>query len=97
MNRLQVEIFGQRYLLKGNTDESYAKDLASYVDQKMNETAEHSKGIQPSKLAVLVAMNIAHELFQLKNRQKERDTVIGGKTRDIIESIELQFEELKLD
>ncbi len=97
MNKLQVEIFGQRYILKGNADEAYAKELALYVDQKMNETAVHLKGIQPSKLAVLTAMNIAHELFQLKNRQKERETVIGGKTRDIIESIELQFEELKID
>lgn len=49
------------------------------------------------KLAILAAINIAHELFQLRSRQKERDAIIGGKTRDIIESIEEQFEEFKLD
>jgi cell division protein ZapA len=96
-NKLQVEIFGHRYALKGDADEAYAKELASFVDQKMNEMAKHMKGIQLSKLAILAAINISHELFQTRTRQKERDAVIGGKTRDIIESIEEQFEEFKLE
>jgi len=96
-NKLHVEIFGHRYTLRGDADEAYAKELAAYVDKKMTEMAVHAKGITPSKLAILAAINIAHELFQLRSRQKERDAIIGGKTRDIIESIEEQFEEFKLD
>lgn len=96
-NKLQVEIFGHRYTLRGDADEKYAKELAAYVDRKMTETASHAKGINASKLAILAAINIAHELFQLKRRQKEHDALIGGKTRDIIESIEEQFEEFKLE
>ena len=97
-NKLQVEIFGHRYALRGDADEAYAKELASFVDQKMNEMAKQTKGgVQLSKLAILAAINIAHELFQTRTRQEERDAVIGGKTRDIIESIEEQFEEFKLE
>lgn len=96
-NKLHVEIFGHRYTLRGDADEAYAKELAAYVDKKMTEMAGHGKGINSSKLAILAAINIAHELFQLRSRQKERDALIGGKTRDIIESIEEQFEEFKLD
>lgn len=95
--KLEVEIFGRRYTLKGDADEAYAKELASFVDQKMNEMAVHAKGIQLSKLAILTAINLAHELLQLKKRQKEQDAYISGKTQDIIESIEEQFEEFRLE
>lgn len=96
-NKLQVEIFGHRYTLKGDADEEYVRELASYVDQKMNEMATHTPDNLLSKLAILTSINITHELFQLKADQKERDTVIGGKTQDLIESIEEQFEAFKLE
>ena len=92
-----MEIYGHRYTLKGDADPAYAKELAALVDRKMNETAGHMRGAPLSKLAILAAINIAHELLQLKKHQKERDDFIGGKTRDIIESIEEQFEEFKLE
>jgi cell division protein ZapA len=96
-NKLQVEIFGHRYTLKGDSDEEYVRELASYVDQKMNEMAEHTPDNLLSKLAILTSINITHELFQLRSAQKERDEVIGGKTQDLIESIEEQFEAFKLE
>ena len=95
--KLEVEIFGRRYTLRGDADEAYAKELASFVDHKMNEMAAHAKGIQLSKLAILTAINIAHELLELKKNQKEQDAYISGKTRDIIESIDEQFEEFRLE
>lgn len=96
-NKLQVEIYGRRYTLRGDADEGYAKELAALVDRKMNEVAGHAKGAQLSKLAILTAINLAHELLQLKKRQKEQDNFINVKTRDIIESIEEQFEAFKLE
>ncbi len=97
MNKITVEIFGHPYILKGGADEAYAKSLAAFVDQKMNEMAGHSKGVQPVRLAILAAINITHELFQIRNNQKEKETYLSEKTQDLIDSIEEQFEELKLD
>jgi len=97
MNRLTVEIFGHQYTLKGEADETYARELATFVDRKMNEMAGHTKGVHPTKLAILAAINISHELFQLKNRQQEKEASLGEKTKDIIASIEEEFEELKLE
>lgn len=90
--KLQVEIFGRRYTLQGNSDQAYAQELASYVGQKMQEISEHSHGSPFSKLAILSAINITHELFQLKHHQKKSDSAIAGKTRRMIETIEEQFE-----
>ncbi|HIE65779.1 MAG: cell division protein ZapA [Nitrospira sp.] len=96
-NKLQVEIFGNKYTLRGDADEEYVKALASYVDEKMGEIAAHTPDNLLSKLAILTSINITHELFQLRSDQKERAAVIGGKTRDLIESIEEQFDAFKLE
>ena len=37
MERVQVEIFGQVYSLKGRDDPAYIKELAAYIDTKMKE------------------------------------------------------------
>ena len=94
--RLHIEIFGRQYDLQGDTDQEYAFRLAAYVDQKMHEISEQSKGSPYSKLLVLAAINIAHELFQLRDHQKEQDAIIGGKTLGLIESIEAQFSAMDL-
>lgn len=97
-DRLHVEIFGHRYTLTGeSSDADYVRSLAAYVDQKMNEVARQTQGMPQSKLAILAAINITHEFFQSKNRQQEHEAFLDGKTRDIIESIEEQFEEFKLE
>ena len=94
-NKCEVEIFGHRYTLCSDSDDAYTRQLAALVDQKMTELAGKTNGVELSKLAVFTAVNIAHELLQLKKQQKETDAVISRKTRGLIESIEEQFEEFR--
>jgi len=93
---IHIEIFGRSYALQGETDQDYAQELAAFVDAKMHEIAEHAKGSPYSKLVVLAAINIAHELFQLKNDRKTHEAIVGGKALGIIERIEEQFEAFHL-
>lgn len=92
-DKLFVEIFGRKYALRGQADQDYLNELASFVDAKMNEVSKHSEGSAFSKLAVLSAINISHELFQLKNRLKKEEELADGKARGIIESIEALYTE----
>ncbi|MEW5977900.1 MAG: cell division protein ZapA [Acidobacteriota bacterium] len=62
----QVEIYGQSYPIKGSVDADYVGQLASYVDTKMKEIAGTSKTVDSLKVAVLAALNIADEMFQLR-------------------------------
>jgi len=96
-NKLQVEIFGNHYTLQGEADSAYTQSLASFVDQKMVDLAGKTQGLHLSKLAVLTAINISHELFQLRNQQAVQRDFIDGKTRDLISNIEDQFEDLNFD
>jgi cell division protein ZapA len=91
-----IEILGQQYRIKGEVDQVYLDRLAKYVDQRMRELAGHAKNATPTKLAVLTAVNIAHDLFQLRAQHQATEATIEKKTKDLIESIEEQFEDLEL-
>lgn len=89
--KLHIEIFGRQYTLRGQNDQAYTDELVAFVDSKMCEISLHSPGSPFSKLAVLAAINIAHELFQLKDQQRAKDAAIDEKTHAIIENIDAVF------
>ena len=62
----QVEIFGTHYTFDGDNPE-LVRQLADYVDRKMSETAKSIRNVTTSKVAVLAAMNLAEELFRLRD------------------------------
>ena len=57
----EVEIYGQRYKIKGEGGEKYIEELSSYVDNKMREISEYTPVVDSLKVAILAAINIADE------------------------------------
>ena len=96
LRNVQVEIYGQKYVLKGEADESYIHTLARFVDDKMHDVAAKADSSTLTKVAILAAINIAHELFQSGHQHRESIALINKKATDIIDSIEEQFEDMKL-
>jgi cell division protein ZapA len=97
---IQIEIYGQRYTLKGQAPEAYVKELAGYLDRKMQEVATASNVNILAKIAILAALNITDELFQQRRSLQQKDVVLKKTERrvsDLIDSIEGQFEDLKLE
>ena len=83
-----VEIYGQRYTLRGEAEEAYVQDLARRVDAQMRTLASGMKTATPTKLAVLTALNLAHELQQVVQHQNESGEEIDRRAVGLIESIE---------
>lgn len=88
---VEVEIFGQKYLIKGEGDEAYILKLAEYVDSKMREVHGKIQLSTPEKVAILAALNVAHELFSLRKEIKEQESVIAEKAEKLLELISLEF------
>ena len=74
VNTTGVKVFGVEYLITGPEDPAYTRRVAEYVDRKMREIAQQSRVLDQSKLAVLVAMDIADELLMLR---RKRYAIIG--------------------
>lgn len=60
-----VKILGREYPLRGAEDRDRIVRVAEYVDAKMKQIAEISKLSSHSDIAVLAALNITNELFEI--------------------------------
>lgn len=65
-NKVEANIFGADYTIAGDASEEYIRSITVYVDGRMRELAKVFPGASPLKLAVLAAINITDEMFQLK-------------------------------
>jgi cell division protein ZapA len=78
----EVEIFGERYTLRGTDSPDYLRRVAEYVDGKFQEVAKGSPALVPAKVAVLASLNIADELFKqneaVRRQEDELLTRIDG-------------------
>lgn len=89
---IEIEIYGHRYSIKGEADEDYVKRLATYVDEQMRGLAQGMKTATLSKLALLAAINIAHQLFQSEQARQQGEVDVERRALCLMESIEEQLQ-----
>ncbi|MGI6225789.1 MAG: cell division protein ZapA, partial [Peptococcales bacterium] len=65
--RVQVEIFDDNYIVKGNAEDKHILEVADYVDQKMKAISQRNPHLSIKQIAVLTALNIADELYKLQD------------------------------
>ncbi len=76
---ITVEIAGQRYPIRSSLDATYVTELASYVDVKMRAAADAAPASDVLGLAVLVALNVADELFRARQKRRETDGTLNDR------------------
>lgn len=65
--RVEIDIFGQTFSLIAE-DEARLQEVARHVDAQMKELSQSSATIDSFRLAVLAALNIANDRFDLVDR-----------------------------
>ncbi len=68
MERVQVEIYGQVYSIKGAGDPDHIRQLAAYVDTKMKDIEKGTGTVDPHRVAILAALTIAEELQHFRSQ-----------------------------
>ena len=88
-NAVSISILGKDYLIACQEDEK--PDLlssASYLDKKMREIRDHGKVIGTDRIAVMAALNIAHELLHNKGNVAMASPEVEGRIRTMQAKIE---------
>jgi len=67
---IDVDIFGTTYHVRAEQDREYLQELASTVDRRMREIAGPGSKVDPGRVAVLAALNLADELFRQQRLQE---------------------------
>lgn len=88
-NAVSITILGKEYLIACPDDEK-SELLASstYLDRKMREIRDQGKVIGTDRIAVMAALNIAHELLHDKGDLVMADPEVEGRIRNLQEKIE---------
>jgi cell division protein ZapA len=74
---VEVDIFGSTFRLRGGTDADHLRRLATLVDAKMREVGDHTGLVDTAKIAILAALNLAEELYEISGgRGGEHDQIL---------------------
>jgi cell division protein ZapA len=79
-----IEILGREYKIRGAEDPAYIQEVARYVDAKLREVSQGASGAATDRVAILAAINIADELFQLRRSSSEEFSSIERRAQSLI-------------
>lgn len=83
--------------MKSDSDEAYVRSLAQFVDEKIRQLWQSTSVKSQTKVAVLAALNIADELFQLMKKYhvlKNQLEQYEQKSKELNQSIDSKLSEL---
>ena len=83
----EVEIFGQTYNVRGEGDPNYLTELARFVDSRMREVAAEVATVDPVKIAILAALNIADEFSRYRKQREKAPASWIEKTEELSERL----------
>jgi cell division protein ZapA len=89
---VKIDIYDQSYNVNADQNEEYLQQLAAYVDGKMRAVAEAARTVDSLKVAVLAALNIADEMFTLRERQREIEGPIRERVEKCVTLVEKALE-----
>jgi cell division protein ZapA (FtsZ GTPase activity inhibitor) len=92
---LTIDVLGQPFTFKSDTNVTDAKAVADYVTQAVNNIdAQISKKNPPldqRAILVLAALNIANEYFELQKKYQQLLQEINQRSENLIETLETQL------
>ena|SRR5437870_839580 len=85
---IRVEIYNQTYSIRSDGDNDYIMELAEYVDRKMREISSGTLTVDSLKVAILAALHIADEYYQLRHIQAQSDQQLASRSAECAEMLD---------
>ncbi len=92
-NSIRVEIYDESYNLRGS-DPAYIQHLAEIVDAKMRAVAQHTSTVDSLRVAVLAALNIADDYYQLKRKSEGIESEYTSRTNHLGRALDSALDEV---
>jgi cell division protein ZapA len=83
-----VEILGQEYRVKGDSDVDRIESVGRFVDQKMRQLTKGTSLGSSSKVAILAALNIADELYAEREKVSRTLAHVDERVRALTAQLE---------
>lgn len=86
---VNVEIHGQQYPIRSGLDPAYVAELAAYVDGKIRLASQETPAGDTLKLAILAALNIADEVFRIRDAERDSHASIASRAGELERMLDL--------
>ena len=92
---LTIEVLGQPFTFKTDSDESNARAVADFVVKSVDQAKKQcaQKTLSPDKGAILIltALNIANEYFDLRQKHQKLMQDMSKRSTNLLNSLESQL------
>lgn len=85
--RFNINIMGQDISVLSDSGDEHVKQVVDYINQKVEEIGRHSGNMTSLNIAILVALNIADEYFQVKKVEEEHHRQLENRSERLINLI----------
>ena len=89
LNRVEVEILGQKYTIRSASEAGYVRELAAYLEKRVSELRGGGQQ-DAARLLALAALYITDELFRLRDERREADQAASarvGALRELLDAV----------
>ena len=88
MEPVKVRIRNAEYLVQGEDNEQEVQRVADYVNDKLKEIEEGAEGLSEKRTAILAALDIAGDYFQILKQKENQISSMRQRTQSLIRSID---------
>jgi cell division protein ZapA len=88
MEPVKVRIRNAEYLVQGEDDEQQVQRIADFVNDKLKEIEQGTEGLSEKRTAILAALDIAGDYFQLLKEKENLLASLRRRTQSLIHSID---------
>jgi len=81
---ITIKIRGREYAVRGTDASEQMAKVAAYVNQKLQEISGSGKGLNDEKTAILAALDIAGDYFQLIKEKEDLIREINARSQKMI-------------
>jgi cell division protein ZapA len=92
MEPVRVRIRDHEYLVRSDGNAEQISRIAEYVNDKLKEAEDLTEGLTERKMAILAALHIASDYFQLLRERDEMLAAIRKQTEALIDHIDSAME-----
>lgn len=84
-----VVILGKEYAVRCPPEERHRlEELARFVDERMRDVRQTGAALGTDRIAVLTALNIANELFDLQERRSQETEEADARATRMLETVQ---------
>ncbi|HUV58769.1 MAG TPA: cell division protein ZapA [Desulfatiglandales bacterium] len=88
-DKVTIRIKDTEYAIRGSDDREQILKAAEYVDKKLREINKFKKELSEDKKAILTALDIAGDYFQLIKEKEVLLAEINNRSKRLLQSLDL--------